>query len=359
MINFLTSRPFKSVPLALATVFALSLAAGNSHAQSVNDASTSAAKQSGNDRNVVLITTDGLRWEELFRGANPKMYTEVNQVTTPSLLEKKYGTENDENRREKLMPFIWSTVVKHGEIFGNRDVGSKARVTNDKWFSYPGYNELFTGYPDNTIASNRKIPNKNVTVFEWLNNQPDLNGKVVAFGAWDAFPAIINSTRAKLKVDAGHGDPYPRLKDYLKDHKPRVMFLGFGPTDGWAHKGNYKEYLGAAHDVDASLADLWKTLQADPQYKDNTTFIFTSDHGRGNSKHSPKAWNSHGKSTPDSDSLYIAIWGPDTPANGVVKGGEEVTQSQVAATLAQALGYDYNAAQPKAAEPIDGALAGK
>lgn len=357
MINFLTSPTLKSYSLALAAVMGLSLIPGTSPAQSDNTDVTSASKH--NDRNVVLITSDGLRWEEFFRGANPKMYTEVNKVTTPSLLKKKYGTEDDKDRREKLLPFIWSTAVKHGEFFGNRDVGSKARVTNDKWFSYPGYNELFTGHPDNTIASNRKIPNKNTTVFEWLNNQPELKGKVVAFGAWDAFPAIFNSPRAKFKVDAGHGDPYPRLKDYLKDHKPRVIFLGFGKTDGWAHKGNYKNYLDAAHHVDSALADLWKTFQSDPQYRDNTTFIFTADHGRGNSKHSPKAWNSHGRSTPDSDSLFIAIWGPDTPGNGVVKGGEEVTQSQVAATLAKALGYDYNASQPKAGEPIEGALAGK
>src|SRR5690606_40171346 len=102
-----------------------------------------------------------------------------------------------------------------------------------------------------------------------------------------------------------------------------------------AHQGNYTEYLNAAHRVDKALADLWKTFQSNPQYRDNTTFIFTADHGRGNSKQSPKAWNSHGRSTKESDNLFITIWGPDTPDKGVVKGGQEVTQSQVAATIAK------------------------
>jgi hypothetical protein len=311
------------------------------------------------DRNVIVITSDGYRWQELFRGANPAMYSEINKVTTPSLLQKEYGTSETKNRREKLMPFIWGKVAAMGQLYGNRDKGSIARVSNDKWFSYPGYNELLTGYPDNTIASNRKIPNKNHTVFEWLNSQPELQGKVAAFGAWDAFPAIFNITRAGIKVDAGHGDPYESFKDYLKTEKPRAMFLGFGETDHQGHAGNYSKYLDAAHHVDACMADLWETLQSIPQYRDKTTIIFTADHGRGNSKNSPKAWNSHGRSMPDSDSLFVVVWGPDTPPKGEIHDGPEILQAQVAATAAKALGYDYPAAQPKAAPPIPGAIVRK
>lgn len=307
--------------------------------------------------NVILVVSDGLRWQEVFRGANPKMFTAENQVTTPSLLEDKYGSPLQDVRRTKLMPFLWSTAVREGQFYGNRDKGSIARVTNDKWFSYPGYNELFTGYPDNTITSNRKLPNKNKSVFEWLNKQPELTDKVVAFGAWDAFPAILNSTRSKLHVYAGHGDPYEKFKKYIKKEKPRVMFLGFGETDHQAHAGNYTKYLAGAHRVDDCLGDLWYTLQSMPQYKDKTTVIFTADHGRGNSKTGgPKAWNSHGRKHADSDSLFMAIWGPDTPDDGEISGGSEVTQNQVAATLAAALGYDYDSAQPKAGHPISAAL---
>lgn len=309
-----------------------------------------------NQRNVILITSDGLRWQEVFRGANPAMYTELHNVTTPTLAEKRFGTTETTNRRDLLLPFLWQTAAARGQLYGNRDKGSIARVTNERWFSYPGYNELLTRLPDNSIASNRKIPNKNISVLEWLNNKPELKGKVVAFTRWDAFPAILNTTRSGLKVESGIPDPYDTYKKYLLEHKPRVSFVAFGATDGFGHAGKYYDYLDAAHTVDNHMADLWQTLQSMPEYKDNTTIIYTADHGRGNSKTGPKSWNSHARNVPESDSLYLVIWGPDTPHRGEVEQGEEVTQAQVAATVAQALGYDYPAEQPKAAPPIKGAI---
>ena len=43
---------------------------------------------------------------------------------------------------------------------------------------------------------------------------------------------------------------------------------------------------------------------------------------------------------------------PDTPALGERKDVDVITQSQIAATIAQLLGYDYNAAEPRAGQPI-------
>jgi hypothetical protein len=73
-------------------------------------------------------------------------------------------------RRALLFPFLWGTVAKRGQIFGNQALGSVAHVTNGKAFSYPGYNEMTTGYPNDAIDSNEFGPNPNATVFEWLNN---------------------------------------------------------------------------------------------------------------------------------------------------------------------------------------------
>ena len=79
--------------------------------------------------------------------------------------------------REALMPFLWSVVAKQGQIFGNRKAGSDAYVTNRFHFSYPGYSETFCGFADPRVASNDKIPNPNVTVFEWLHNKAAFKGQ--------------------------------------------------------------------------------------------------------------------------------------------------------------------------------------
>ena len=52
----------------------------------------------------------------------------------------------------------------------------------------------------------------------------------------------------------------------------------------------------------------------------------------------------------------MAFLGPDTPALGERGKGSEVTESQVAATLAALLGHDYHAAVPKTGAPIAAVL---
>src|SRR5262249_44502068 len=150
--------------------------------------STHSEPPRGATRNVIVVTADGLRWQEVFRGAESSLLNERDGgVADVPALRREFWRETPEARREALMPFLWSVVAREGQIFGNADKGSSARVTNGKNFSYPGYNELFTGFPDSRIDSNDKIPNPNVTVFEWLNRKPAFGGKVSAIGCWDVF----------------------------------------------------------------------------------------------------------------------------------------------------------------------------
>ena len=97
------------------------------------------------------------------------------------------------------MPFLWSTIENNGQIYGNRNLDNKVNVANRYWFSYPGYNEIFTGYPDTLINSNGYNPNPNTTltgVFKQTTYK--YKNKVAAFGAWDAFERILNEERSKM-----------------------------------------------------------------------------------------------------------------------------------------------------------------
>ncbi len=155
-------------------------------------------------RNILLVTSDGLRWQEVFGGADASLFNKENGgVAHPALMSSDFGGEKPEARRKLLMPFLWSVVAKQGQIFGNVNAGSEVRVTNGRNFSYPGYNEILTGFADPKIDSNNKVPNQNVTVLEWLNGQDDYRNRVAAFGSWDVFPYIINRWRSRVRVVAG------------------------------------------------------------------------------------------------------------------------------------------------------------
>lgn len=177
----------------------------------------SAAAEPRVTENVILMMTDGLRWQEVFSGAEESLMTEdPGGVKDVEGLKAQFWRNTPEERRAALLPFLWGTVAKQGQILGNRDKASYAQVTNGMHFSYPGYNETLCGFADPRIDSNDKILNKNVTVFEWLNRQNDYHGKVAAFGVWDCFPYIFNRDRCGFLINAGFepipgGDKNPRI----------------------------------------------------------------------------------------------------------------------------------------------------
>ncbi len=355
----------------------------------VADAQRAPRRQSpGAAQNVVLVMTDGFRWQEMFRGADASLLIPANYYNDRSVddLKARFLAPTPEERRKLLMPFIWSTLVPQGQIFGDRDQGSDASVTNGFNFSYPGYSETLTGHPDPRIDSNDNKPNPNVTVLEWLNKQPGLEGSVAGFGAWEAFNGILNKERCGFPVNAGYDaflltpmtptlallneskQDAPRIwpdepfdapefdtaLEYIRSKHPHVLFLSLGETDDWAHMGNYGEYLLAAHRADAYLQRLWTTLQTMPQYRGNTTLLFTTDHGRGPDEDS--GWRSHGQKWPDSKYIFVGLLGAGIPQAGLRAQAAPVTQSQIAATLAKLLGKDWNAAEPQAAAPLPIAL---
>src|SRR5665213_3388865 len=91
----------------------------------------------GKTQTVVLIVSDGLRWQEIFTGADASLLNDKaggSWLAAPEL-RRRYWRENPAERRELLFPFLWGTVAKQGQIYGNQHQGSVAHVTNGKAFS--------------------------------------------------------------------------------------------------------------------------------------------------------------------------------------------------------------------------------
>ena len=334
--------------------------------------------------NVVLITLDGVRWQEIFAGADSTLLFDRTYSPDSVGVSKLFWAATPDARRSQLLPFCWNTIAAQGQLYGNRLKNSLMNVSNPYWFSYPGYNEILTGYADDRINSNDKINNPNTTVLEFLNYQPEFGGKVAAFSSWDVIEAVVNEARSKVYANAAleplrparsaadsllnemmtnvHSDfdgvrpdflTYYAARNYLRQHQPRVLFISFDETDDLAHAGRYADHLKTLRMLDGLIGDLWKTVQQMPQYAGKTTFIITTDHGRG---HTPKArWKDHGTKTPDSYQVWLAAIGPDTPATGEQTGGAVVFQHQIAATLARLLGYEFQCEHPVGA-PISGLM---
>ncbi len=342
-------------------------------------------------RHVVLVTIDGVRWQDVFRGADEALIDKtvggVPANTLAALRQDFLGATPDERRRQ-LMPFFWTTVAAQGTVFGNRDRASPASVLNTAWSSYPGYNELLTGRPDPLITGNTPNPNPNVTVLEWLNGRPAFTGRVAVSAAWNTFAAILDVGRSRLPLfvtpqHSAPGSVTPRISelerwmddlppitaeehfdvfayhaavDQVDTLRPRVLLFALGEPDEWAHARRYDRYLYSLQRCDRFVRQLWEKLQALPDYRGTTTLILSPDHGRGATA---EDWTSHGKKTPRSDETWLAALGPDTPPLGECHDTPAVHQAQIAATVAALLGEDFRAAFPDAAPPVPEFIAGR
>jgi Sulfatase len=332
--------------------------------------------------NVILITLDGMRWQEVFTGADSILVKHKDYVEDAVGLRARFWHDQPVTRREKLMPFFWSTMVKEGVLFGNRAFGNHVNCSNNMWFSYPGYNEILSGFADDErIKSNDKFNNPNETVLEFLNKQDKYKGKVAAFGSWDVFPFIINEERSGIPVNAGFRPanqtklstrevflnelqiqiPSPwggvRLDafthhyalEYMKKYKPRVVYIAYGETDDFAHNGKYDAYLKSAYQTDQFIKAIWEWVQSEPQYRNKTTLLITTDHGRGTIP--VDEWRSHGTKINGADQIWIAAIGAGVKSKGEIKNSDQLYQNQVASTVAELLGFNFTQ-NGKAGKPL-------
>lgn len=376
------------------------------HAAALNNSDTS---------KLVIVTIDGLRWQEAFGGADAKLLNNKEFVGNIDALKARFWHPDIEARKKRLMPFLNYVIGKEGTLIGDRSNGSMMSLTNKQRFSYPGYNEIFTGRVDDNLNSNAKILNPNITFLEWLNKRYSNDGQIGIFSGWDVFPFIFNRERSGLFINAGFEQmSYPRMhpqinprgkqdeniaaqiaemnqlqaqipspweavrhdaftygfaKIYLQIVQPKVLVINLGETDDFAHDGKYDAYLDSAKQSDDYLRDLWTTLQSMPEYKDNTNMIIITDHGRGSNADN---WQHHASKQAvqnymtglahfkegivGSEHIWFAAIGPNIKSQGLLKTQDELTQSQFAATALALLGIEASQYNTEAAAPLTGVI---
>jgi len=320
-----------------------------------------------NGNNVFIITLDGFRWQELFYGADPEILADSESTKDTMFSKAMFWHDNQKIRRERLMPFVWNVIAKQGQLFGNRKLGNYVNTKNFYAISYPGYNEIFTGQADPFISTNKKIHNRNVNLLEYLNKMPQYQGKIAAFASWNVFSYILNKERSKVYVNSGyepeedgmltktqmalnhiqqnpeyadHSERNDLLtflaaKEYILKNKPKVLHIGLGGTDSYGHQRRYDDYLKEANQADRIIADLWTMVQSMPEYKNNITFIITTDHGRGNRK---ETWHRHNTFTSGSSQTWIMLLGKGVKPLGEVSDRVQLFQKHIAGTAGYLLG---------------------
>lgn len=328
--------------------------------------------------NVVLITFDGLRWQEVFQGLDRKLAVHDEYSSQSELLLNEFWSDDVDQRAEKLFPFLHGKVFSEGSYVGDRTRNSCAAVSNPWYFSYPGYSEILSGVVNPSIDSNDKVLNPEKTFLELLEENSEYKGRTAAFASWDVFPFIFNTSRSSIHVNAFSAEeqpaneeeiflnklyadippPWPTVRNdafthryalsYLQRERPRVLYIAYGESDDFAHDGKYDEYILAAHRTDRFIEEVWNTLQSMPEYKDNTVLFVTTDHGRG--EHPIETWQHHASKESisgymtslaeyeegivGSEAVWMASMGPGIASSGLIETDTGcIISNQIAATL--------------------------
>ena len=334
--------------------------------------------KSDNDPKVIVFTMDGFRWQELFTGADSALVRDSRFVKDPDALAAKYWRPAPEERRQVLMPFVWSYVKDNGYLLGNRLRNSLFQVSNDKAFSYPGYSEMFCGWADDErVIENDPVGNPNTSVMEVAARDPRYKGHVMVYGSWGSIRFAVNNERGNFPGSTAYEpnvspSPSPELKmidllqeglfpDDVTDERPdgvtyayalqtvrndhpKLLFVSFGATDEFGHGGKYDKYLDAARVTDAFIRDIVETCESDPFYKGKTT-----DHGRGKEER----FRAHGADIRGASHTWLAAWGKGVPALGETSGNGPFYTKQLASTVADLLGIDFTPDNGERSDPLD------
>jgi len=339
--------------------------------------------------NVIVVTLDGVRIEEMFAGLDESIVRSVTpDAERAARLYAPYRGRTPQQSREQIMPFFWGTLMReHGWIAGNAALGSQVLLRNPHRFSYPGYAEMLTGAArTHTVTSNAKIQNPHQTVLEFVREQLQLpKNKVAAFGSWDRFELIPEHTPGSITINAGFvpfidDDPgIQRLNSiqakartwreerfdaftiafalrYLERERPRLLLIGLGDTDEWAHSGRYIDTLEAMSLADECLREVWDWVQSRPDYRDNTLLIVTTDHGRGRT---PDDWMHHGPEIEGAQEVWVAVIGAGQTRRGELHHAPTLYLAQVAPTVAAGFGLDFRQLESEAEMSIQGVLQGR
>jgi hypothetical protein len=300
---------------------------------------------------------------ELFKGADSTLLHNISEKGQQ--FRKMFWNASSNERRKQLLPFLWNVIGEQGQVFGNRNYENKVDVANPYGLSYPGYSELLTGKVDLGIYNNSKTHNSNQNILEKLDDDPAYKGRVAAFTSWNTFSFILNKKKGNFFLNCGYENEVKKLPgnfsilnpgsslkiqsgetrddkityatctEYLKRKKPSIVFLGFSGTDDAGHENKYDQYLLQAHKADSMIGELWKWVQSTPEYAGKTSFIITTDHGRGQNS---SDWNKHGFFVPGSSNSWMALLGPSIVPGGELKFNNQLYLKSVSDLVFEMLG---------------------
>lgn len=290
---------------------------------------------------VILISFDGVRWNEIFEGPDPELMGDAEDLS----IQGRDGAA--------VLPYFWSEMVAEGTLLGDRRIGSEVTVTNPIGISIPGYQAIFTGRITFCLRNEcGRVASE--TFPERLLRELSLDRAQVAAFVTD--PNLCTALEHREgTIHTRCGAPGGGRKDdratfdaalaHLVEHRPRFLYIGFDLTDATGHHDDYARHLRLLRSYDDWLAELDRALLQLGPAGEETSVIITTDHGRG----AGDEWRDHKLTVSGSRDVWLYARGPVLVQQGSVKGRRAYSHRDIRPTIERIFGL----------EPVSGLLDGE
>ncbi|PKV76400.1 alkaline phosphatase family protein [Pontibacter ramchanderi] len=124
----------------------------------------------------------------------------------------------------------------------------------------------------------------------------------------------------------------------LQTHRPNLMLINLMEPDGYAHAGNWENYLRGIARGDRYARQLWDFLQKNSHYRKKTTLLITTDHGR-HLDTVDGGWVDHGDDCEGCRRISLLALGPDFKRGGFLE--TKYTLVDISATVAPMMGISF------------------
>lgn len=300
---------------------------------------------------VILVTVDGVRWQDVFLGIDPERSTE-------------------RGGPEATMPRTHRIARQRGvELGAGQGSCGVVRVAGSTNVSMPGYIEIFTGA--RTTCRDNECPRvKRPTVFDEVALAEA--GLATSIASWDVIAKAVTSVTDRVGVAAGvlpWTGPLPKLAtdvvgmvaerakidpapgspgyrpdaytaeialEYLRTERPTLTHIGLGDTDEYAHKDDYPRYLAALRRADDLIGAISDQLDATGEAA-RTTVIVTADHGRAAN------FKDHGFMMLGAERSWVIAFGGGMKPQGVACPKSDVLLTDIAPTIRVLVGLPPDA----------------
>ncbi len=261
--------------------------------------------------NVILVTLDGVRWQEIFTGADPALAGEA-------------GLPGGPHRSARgLTPNLHRLFFDGGTVLGDPELGERFLASGPRFVSLPAYVEIMTGAVSG-CAGNDCQPDVPWTIASEIARRTPEQGAAV-FSSWGTISRAVGPGENMFLAAGrhpddpapaypGHGDYRPDRRtaalalEHLRRRRPGLLWVALGDTDEWAHRRDYRGYIEALRFSDAFVGELCAHLDEMGDYGARTAVFVTTDHGRD------AGFADHGG--PESAAVWLMARGKGLSAKG-------------------------------------------